>query len=63
MDPEEIRQQRRKPPKGVMEYRLLTKKLISLSLEPAALTNQPRELTASANLGQLGNEWGAVACC
>jgi hypothetical protein len=49
MDLEEIRQQR--------EYRLLTKKLISLSLEPAALTHQPREPTASANLGQLGNEW------
>jgi hypothetical protein len=47
-----LKKRRRKPLKGVLGYRLLTKKLISLRTEPAVLTNKPRELTVSANLAK-----------
>jgi hypothetical protein len=46
----------RKPQRGVLEYRLMNKKLISLGREPAVLANQPRELTVPANLGQMENQ-------
>jgi hypothetical protein len=41
---------------GHLKYRLITKKFIPLSREPAVLANLCSELTVSANLGQLGNQ-------
>lgn len=35
-------------------------KLISVSREQTVLTNKPRELTVSANLVQLKNQWEAT---
>jgi len=35
-------------------------KLISVSREPTVLINKPRELTVSANLVQLKNQWEAT---
>jgi hypothetical protein len=32
-----LREKKAKPPKGVLEYRLMAKKLISVSREPAVL--------------------------
>jgi hypothetical protein len=41
---------KQKPPKGLMEYRLLMKKLISFSKKRVVLAKQGREMTVSANL-------------
>jgi hypothetical protein len=45
--------------KEATQYRLFTRRLISLSREPAVYLNQPRGLAVPANLGQLRNQQGA----
>jgi hypothetical protein len=57
-----FKKQRRKPPKGVSEYRLIIKVLITFRREPAVLAYQPREVTIPANLGQLVNQQEAGTC-
>jgi hypothetical protein len=52
----ETKKKRQKPPKELLECRLLTRKVNCLSREPPVLANQPREMTVTANLGQLINQ-------
>jgi hypothetical protein len=42
--------------KGALQYRLFTRRLISLSREPAVLTNEPTEVAIPANMMQLRNQ-------
>jgi hypothetical protein len=51
-----LKEKSQKPQRGVLEYRLMNKKLISFGREPAVLANQTMELTVPANLGQMENQ-------